>query len=125
LHAWPPTREAFGQVEVGMKWVLLLVAGLVALAAVVAIIGALLPRNHTASRTLRLSRAPEDIWPVVTRLANASSVPVDVVESHPPHRLVTRVKETQKNFGGTWTIEITPVSVHSGAVRAFERLDHH
>ena len=29
-----------------------------------------------------------------------------VVESNPPYRLVTKVKETEKMFGGTWTIAI-------------------
>jgi hypothetical protein len=32
-----------------------------------------------------------------------------VVESQPPHRLVTRVAETEKNFGGTWTMAIAAV----------------
>jgi hypothetical protein len=54
-------------------------------------------------------RAPADVWPVVTGTAQASNVPVDVLESSPPHRLVTRVKETQRNFGGTWTIAIVAV----------------
>ena len=38
----------------------------------------------------------------------ASGVPVDVVESDPPRRQVTRVKDTEKMFGGTWTITIAP-----------------
>ena len=32
-------------------------------------------------------------------------MPVDVLDSQPPHRLVTRVTEPEKNFGGTWTID--------------------
>jgi hypothetical protein len=42
--------------------------------------------------------------------ARASSVPVDILENDPPHRLVTRVTEAEKNFGGTWTIAIASVS---------------
>jgi hypothetical protein len=38
----------------------------------------------------------------------ASGVPIDVIESDPPRRQVTRVKDTEKMFGGTWTIDITP-----------------
>jgi hypothetical protein len=49
------------------------------------------------------------VWAAVTRNASAASVPVDVLESTPPSRLVTRVKESEKNFGGTWTIAIAPV----------------
>jgi len=89
-----------------MKWILFGMGGLTALVAVVAAIGSRLPRHHTASRTLRVKRPPADVWAAVTGLTGASSVPVDVVESHPPFRLVTRVKETEKNFGGAWTITI-------------------
>ena len=88
---------------------LALIVGLVVIVAVVAVIGALMPREHVASRTLRVRRAPAEVWPVITSLAAASSVPVDVLEQDPPHRLVSRVKETEKNFGGTWTIVIAPV----------------
>jgi hypothetical protein len=91
-----------------MKWVAIGVAVLVGLVVVVAIVGAILPRQHLASRTLRVQRTPQDIWPVVTRLSDASTVPVEVVESAPPHRLVTRVTAAEKNFGGTWTITIAP-----------------
>jgi len=92
-----------------MKWMLIglaLIGGVVVIAAVA---GALMPREHVASRTLRVRRAPADVWPVITSLAAASSVPVDVVERDPPHRLVSRVKDTERNFGGTWTIVIAPV----------------
>jgi hypothetical protein len=86
--------------------VLVGLAAVVAIVAIVMIVGARLPREHRASRTLRVSRAPADVWPVVTRLAGASSVPVDILESQPPHRLVTRIKATERQFGGTWTVAI-------------------
>jgi hypothetical protein len=66
----------------------------------------MLPRNHTASRTLRVKRTPAEIWPALINATQASDVPVDVLESQPPVRLVTRVTEREKNFGGTWTIAI-------------------
>jgi hypothetical protein len=91
-----------------MKWLGLVVAGLAALAATVALVGTQLPRDHVASRTLRVRRPPEEVWPVVTRLMGSSSVPVDVIEHDPPRRLVSRVKETEKMFGGTWTVVSTP-----------------
>jgi hypothetical protein len=89
-----------------MKWVLFGVAGLAALIALMAVLGSMLPRNHTASRTLRVKRPLQDVWAAVTAATGASSVPVDVLESNPPYRQVTRVKETEKMFGGTWTIAI-------------------
>jgi len=92
-----------------MKWMLIglaLIGGVVVIAAVA---GALMPREHVASRTLRVRRAPAEVWPVITSLAAASSIPVDVLEQDPPHKLVSRVKDTERNFGGTWTIVIAPV----------------
>lgn len=91
-----------------MKWILLVVGGLLLAVAIAAAIGARLPRNHVARRTLELGRPPHDVWMAVTEATSKSSVPVDVVENDPPRRLVTRVKETEKMFGGTWTIDITP-----------------
>jgi len=89
-----------------MKWLLYAVLGAIALVALVAAIGATLPRAHNASRTLRVKRPPTEVWPAITAATVASDVPVDVLENAPPHRLVTRVKETERNFGGTWTIVI-------------------
>src|SRR5215831_15323618 len=89
--------------------VILSIAGvLVAAVVVVAAIGATLPREHTASRTARFARPPQDVWACITEATSKSSVPVDVLESRPPHLLVTRVKESEKMFGGTWTIAIAP-----------------
>jgi hypothetical protein len=91
-----------------MRWIMFVVAGVVLLVAVIAAFGATLPREHRASRTLRLPRPPADVWPELTRAAAASSVPVDVLESEPPTRLVTRVSASERQFGGTWTIAIAP-----------------
>ena len=76
------------------------------LVAGIAAVGSMLPRNHKASRTLRVTRSPAEVWPVLVQATQASDVPVEVLESQPPHRLVTRVAEQEKNFGGTWTIAI-------------------
>ena len=89
-----------------MKWIASIAAGVVVLVAGIAIVGAMLPRNHRASRTLRVKRSPTEVWPVLLTATQGSDVPVDVLESAPPHRLVTRVTEQEKNFGGTWTIAI-------------------
>ena len=91
-----------------MKWILIAVVVVAAVVAVIAAIGATLPRNHVASRSLALRRPAEEVWPAIVQARAASGVPVDVVESDPPRRQVTRVKDTEKMFGGTWTITITP-----------------
>ena len=91
-----------------MKWIGVIIIGLAALAGVIAGIGATLPRAHRASRTLRVKRTPAEVWPVLLQATQSSDVPVDVLESQPPHRLVTRVTEKEQNFGGTWTIVVAP-----------------
>ena len=93
-----------------MKWIWIGLVAIVALVAVIGILGAMLPRNHIASRTLRVRRSPQEVWPVVTQLMASSSVPADILENDPPRRLVSRVKETEKNFGGTWTVVVAPAA---------------
>ena len=92
-----------------MRWIAIVAGGLVLVVAGIAAIGSMLPRTHKASRSLRLKRSPAEVWPVVIQATETSDVPVDVLERNPPHRLVTRVTEKEKNFGGTWTIDIAPV----------------
>lgn len=94
-----------------MKWMVIVIGGLAALAALVAIAGSFLPRNHTASRTLALRRTPEEIWTLVSdpawaKEASGQDVPVETVESRPPTRLVSRISDPKLPFGGTWTYHI-------------------
>jgi hypothetical protein len=91
-----------------VKWILIALVVVAAVVAVIAAIGATLPRDHVASRSLAVRRSLEEVWPAIMQATAASGVPVDVVESDPPRRQVTRVKDTEKMFGGTWTITITP-----------------
>jgi len=91
-----------------MKWILIVFGALAVLVLLVAMIGSRLPREHVASRTMRLRRTPQEVWAAVTQATASSSVPVEVVEQDPPRRQVTRVKDSEKNFGGTWTIVIAP-----------------
>ena len=90
-----------------MRWIAFAAGGLGVLVAGIAAVGSMLPRNHRASRTLRVKRSPAEVWPALLQATKASSTPVDVIESSPPSRLVTRVTEAEKNFGGTWTIVIS------------------
>jgi hypothetical protein len=92
-----------------MRWVLIIVGGLVLLIVIVAAIGATLPRTHTASRTLRVRRPPQEAWTAMTQAMTTSDVPVDIVENDPPRKLVSKVKETEKMFGGTWTVAVAPL----------------
>jgi len=101
-----------------MKWILWIAGSLIAVGGIVALIGYLLPANHEASRSAEFNKPPETVYALISDLKNYSAwwpeneVNVEVVESVPPTRFVTRiVGETA--FGGTWTMEIVPSSTGS------------
>jgi uncharacterized protein YndB with AHSA1/START domain len=119
-----------------MKWVLLVGGLLVALIALVALAGALLPRDHVAARRARLPRPPAEVFAVIQDVARAAEWRADVTRVEPlepvagrrrfrevsgqgaitfevmeelaPARLVTRIAEEDLPFGGTWTYELQP-----------------
>lgn len=120
-----------------MKWLLLTLLLLIALVGIVALIGMMVPLGHTASRRTTLAQSPEAVWAAITdyaafpswradvqRVEAASSaegrtawvehsktgrLPIEVVASDPPRRLVTRIADRTLPFGGTWTYELRPV----------------
>ena len=96
-----------------MRWILIGLAVLVGLMVLVTVIGAFLPRDHTASRSLVLHQPPNTVWATIRDLEGAaawwsqSEVKAEVVEDRPPTKLVTRVVTGPRApFGGTWTWEI-------------------
>jgi hypothetical protein len=121
-----------------MKWILIAAAALVALAAVVAIIGAMLPREHRASSSIVLHQPIDTVWTVVRNLAGATAwwpgmtvservadvngkerwhqkgsgfdMMLEVTESSAPTRFVTLIVAAPgAAFGGTWTRELAAV----------------
>ena len=119
-----------------MKWVFVIGGGLVVLLAVVALIGAMLPRDHRATLQARYRQKPEAIYftlagPVDWRRdikasgnlpdcegrkqwweqdSHGHKVTYELVEDKMPSRRVTRIAEKNLPFGGTWTIEISPTN---------------
>jgi len=82
------------------------------------IVGMFLPVGHEASRSADVNAPPEKVFALIANPNDYKSwwdgadVKSEVVESIAPTKLVTRiVGETQ--FGGTWTIEITPIPAGS------------
>lgn len=120
-----------------MKWALYIVVGLVGLVGLVWVIGALLPREHVATRIARYQQPPEAIWKAITegeampqwrtgltavkRLPEENGLPgwvetmdfgdmpLRVTEMDAPRRLVLRIATDDLPFGGTWTYEIAAV----------------
>lgn len=110
------------------------IAGLIAAAT---LIGLFLPRQHVASRTIRLTASPEAVWAIINDRAaypswrrgvarverrddrnghevwaeinrRGEAMPLETVESASPRRLVTRIADDTLPFGGAWTWELSP-----------------
>jgi uncharacterized protein YndB with AHSA1/START domain len=126
-----------------MKWVLIVVGAVIGLVAVMALIGAFVPRDHRATSTVTLRQPPDSVWTVVRDLGGIPAwwpeikesvrqpdkngqevwrqkmsgwdVPLIVIESTPGRRLVTQIDTSAGGaFGGTWTYELVPDSVGGG-----------
>ena len=102
----------------GMKWILRIVIGVVALVALIAIVGYFLPVAHEASRSAEFNQPPEAVYALMSDLKNYSTwwpeneVNVEVVEAVPPTKFVTRIVG-ESAFGGTWTMAIAPTPTGS------------
>lgn len=117
-----------------MKWLLAILGGLAGIVAAVAIIGAMLPKAHTASRSARFRKPPQAVWAILTGPpdwrpdvhgfeqlpprdgrrtwkeidSHKQAILYESVEEVAPSRLVTRIADRSLPYGGTWTHEITP-----------------
>ena len=119
-----------------MKWLLILALFLAVPLLLVLIVGSLLPKNHTVSRTTSLRQSPDAVWAVISGPPNwrpdvrsfaelpphdghrmwsetdksGQTITYEAMESIAPRRLVTRIADPKLPFGGTWTYEISPTS---------------
>lgn len=122
-----------------MKWVVIVLGGALALVALITLIGAFVPREHRATSTVVLHQPADSVWKVVRDLGGVPAwwpeikesvrlpdkdghevwrqkmsgwdVPLILIESTAPRRLVTQIDTSAGGaFGGTWTYELTPDS---------------
>jgi len=116
-----------------MRWIFIILGVLALLVALVCVIGALLPRHHTATRSAYFKAKPEAVWAVISDPAHfkewrpelkdvqvlddkswrevdwhGQAITFEAIERIPPRRLVTRITDRNLPFGGTWTQEIVP-----------------
>lgn len=96
-----------------MRWLLRILAALVAFVVALALTGYSVPVDHEASRSAEFTRPPADVFALISDVKNYPSwwpegaeTRVAVVESVPPSRFVTKIDEPDAPFGGTWTMEI-------------------
>lgn len=118
-----------------MKLALIIVAIVVALAVVILVIGAALPRSHVVSRQIILHRLPDEIYQSLRDFNAAPSwrsdlervemiamadnhvrfrehgkqgaVTYDLVEDQPGEKMVTRLADLDLGYSGTWTYTFT------------------
>jgi hypothetical protein len=113
-----------------MKWLWIIGGTLVLLLAVIAIVGAMLPQSHHATRQARFRQRPENIYSVLAgppdwrtgmkefgklpdgkwweQDSHGQKITFELVEDRPPTRRVVRIADKSLPFGGTWTFEIAP-----------------
>jgi len=117
-----------------MKWLLIVILSIAGILILIVLIGALLPRKHTASRKISLHHPAQTVWnlvsgpptwrPDITHYQELpphedhrmwretdkhnQTITYEAIESTPPHRLVTKIADPSLPFGGTWTYEIVP-----------------
>lgn len=118
-----------------MKWIVGLVVGLLALVALLVVVGLLLPEKHRVSETARFRVSTEQLWEIITNYSayptwrsgvraverlpdtnghtvwketdsHGEGIPYETVESIPNKRLVRRIADPKLPFGGTWTLEL-------------------
>jgi uncharacterized protein YndB with AHSA1/START domain len=119
-----------------MKWVLIVAGVLVAIIGLTVLVGVLLPQGHVASVSRDYAANPDVVWQSITnvegfadwrrdiqsveRLPSEHGKPrwretskydaltMEVTESVPSRKLVTRIADEGLPFGGTWTYELSP-----------------
>ena len=128
-----------------MRYVFISAGIVVGVVVLIAIVGAMLPRNHVASMTATIPAPPDAVWAAVTNveafptwrgdvqrveMASKQSTPTTWWEhsrhgkvamalelAEPPRRLVVRIADKDLPFGGAWEYVIAPDTADSGRSR--------
>jgi hypothetical protein len=115
-----------------MKIAAIILGILVGIVVLIAITGALLPRQHVATRSKVVHAAPQAVYAAIRNVADAprwrndvkrveilsptrfrehgehGAVTYDIVEDTPPSRLVTRIADRDLGYSGSWTYNLAP-----------------
>lgn len=119
-----------------MKIALIVLAVLAGLVLLMLLVGALLPRAHSATSTATYAAAPEQVWKAITdwreiprwrpevtaveefedkqgrkgwiERSRFGRLPLVVERSEPPRLFIGRIADPDLPFGGTWTYRLEP-----------------
>ena len=89
-----------------MKIVLIILGAILGLLTLVTIIGALLPKKHTATRTTVVQKSLAEVYAFA--LARANDPQYEILEKQPERRLVTRIADRNLPYSGLWIITLMP-----------------
>jgi ribosome-associated toxin RatA of RatAB toxin-antitoxin module len=131
-----------------MRWIVYAVGAVVLIGLIVTVVGALLPRTHSASRTARLNLPPDALYALLTNVAqyqswrpdvkslqrlpdkagmpawiedaNGMKIPMRFERMQPPTLLVARIDSDDLPFGGTWTYRIVAAGATASDVTITE-----
>lgn len=121
-----------------MRWILWIGAALAVVVLIVVVVGAMLPKAHTASRTARIALPPDALFALLADVDRYQSwrpdvkslqrlpdrdgkpawiedvggmkIPLHFERMDRPSRLVSRIDGSDLPFGGSWTYQIAPAS---------------
>jgi hypothetical protein len=113
-----------------MKWLIYVALVVVIIPAIVVLIGASLPKEHVARRSVLLRASPNDVFTLIAgpstwrgfKFEQLSETPLkwretdrsgdaityERVETLAPTRIVNRIADPNLPFGGSWTYEVAP-----------------
>jgi carbon monoxide dehydrogenase subunit G len=121
-----------------MRWILWIGAGLAVVVLIVVVVGAMLPKAHIASRTVRIAVPPDALFAVLSDVDRYQSwrpdvkslqrlpdrdgkpawtedvggmkIPLHFERMERPSLLVSRIDGAGLPFGGSWTYQIVPAA---------------
>src|SRR5689334_15995028 len=129
-----------------MKWLLWIGAGAVVVVGLTAVVGAMLPVRHHATRRARFLVSPDALYAVLAgppdwrtgvksfgvlpdadgrkqwweEDSHRQKISFELVEARPPARLQVRIADRSLPFGGTWTFDIAPLAEGGSELRIRE-----
>jgi hypothetical protein len=131
-----------------MRWLLFILVALASLVLVMAVIGAVLPRKHEATRAANFRQRPAALYGLIRDFAPAApwrrdavrvellpardgrptfrevsgrhAITYVVLQDRPAERLVMKIADEDLPYGGTWTYEFIPTA-EGTSVRITER----